>query len=268
MRDDDEAESDREGEPGHRHDGRLEPPGQQQVGDEDDRDELDARREPRPEALPPAVVRLAQVPDDQREQQEVDLPEEDGAEYRLDEQPRRGARQHAADLDPAVAIAERVHREPRGDQQEGQVRQFGEPGQHRPRDERDPGEEHRGERRVRELERVRVVRGVPVVQRLPVVGRADVPDDEAAVAVYAQVDREEGVPGRPAERVDEPPANRDHEHDRAYDEHASARDLFPRRDRPQTFQYRAHPRHLIEVTGRTWRTAVSYTHLTLPTIYS
>ena len=192
-----------EGTGGHR--GLPELPGQQQVRDEDQRNELDPGGEPGRDPHPPAAVLLPQVPDDQRHQDQVDLPEVHGPEHRLGEQSGGGAEQGAPGQDLAVPVAQRAHRAPRRREQRDNVHQLREPRQDRPRHEGHGREEERGERRVGELQRLVVER--PVVERvgqLAVVGRADLPDDEAAVPVDAQVDRIQRVTERMPLRVPHP----------------------------------------------------------------
>src|SRR5450755_355660 len=81
-----EAEQHRERESAGCHEGLPELAREKQVRDEDERDELDAGGDADPRALPPAAVarvRLAQIPQDERHQHQVDLAEVQGPDDRL-----------------------------------------------------------------------------------------------------------------------------------------------------------------------------------------
>ncbi len=78
-----ETKRDRAGERPGRHCRLAEAPGQQQVRDEDQRHELDAGGDADARALPPPPVRLAGIPHDQCQQDQVDLAEIERALDRL-----------------------------------------------------------------------------------------------------------------------------------------------------------------------------------------
>ncbi len=146
------------------------PPGDQQVGEEDQRHQLDAGRDAGQRALPPAGPpvgpdgRLAQVADDHGHQHQVDLAQVDGADHRLQPEGDRRRQQGRAQADPPVAVAEAAEGEPqRRHQREHVADHRGDP-LDGPRQPRGDGEGQRGERGVGELERERA-EPAPVVQR-------------------------------------------------------------------------------------------------------
>ena len=150
-------------------------------------------------------VRLAQVPDDQRHQDQVDLAEVHSPQHRLGPEDDARAEQRGAEPDHLVpAVAEAAEREPQRRQQrddvDGQGQLLGrQPGHERDGRERDGRERGVGERQVE------LAVSHPVIQRrrqVRVVQRRDVPDDEPARPVYGQVNRVEGVVFRVDDHVD------------------------------------------------------------------
>ena len=207
LRQDHEAEQHgkREARAGHR---RLpELPGQQQVRDEDQRDKLDAGRDTGAESLPPAAllsVRLAQVPDDQRHQDQVDLAQVHRAQDRFCPEDGGGAEQGGTQPDLVPAVAEPAEGEPQRREQRDDVDRHGKLLGQPPGDERDDRERDGRERRVGERQ-VQIAVPDPVVERrgqVRVVQWPHVPDDEPAGPVHGQVHRVHGEALRVNDRVD------------------------------------------------------------------
>jgi hypothetical protein len=122
-------------------------PGQHEVGDEDERHELDPCRQADARALPPAPVGLAEIPDDQEHQQRLHLTQVQGALHRLGPQRDRAeAERRGCPLPPAPA--ERAERQPghRKDRREAGHRH--QPGQDRPGQQGRAREDQRREGRV------------------------------------------------------------------------------------------------------------------------
>ena len=218
---------------GHRRLAEL--PGHQQIRDEDQRDQLDAGRDARAEALPPAAlvgVGLAQIPHDQGQQDQVDLAEVNGPQHRLGPQDRPRGQQRRAGPDREPAVAEAAEGEPHRRQQRHQVHGHGQLEGQLVRDERDERERDGRERRVGERQVEIAVPG-PVVQRrrqVRVVVRPDVPDDEPAGPVHGQVDRVHGVGLRVADHIDHVAAERYAEHGQAGQQQpAAGRAIVPGR---------------------------------------
>ena len=156
------ARDDRHRERCRRHRALPEPPGQQQVDDEQQRHELDTRGEASRRALQAPPVRLAQVPGDQCHQHDLDLAEEQRALRRLGPERQAGDEQARAEAprSPPAKLAER-------DRDGGGQREQRYPGdqahQRREREREARREQQRGERRVGELD-ARVASVVPVVE--------------------------------------------------------------------------------------------------------
>jgi len=166
VRQRDEACHDRRHEYRTGHDRRAEPAGDEQVGDEQQRHQLDRRGDPDPGALEPAPVRLAHVPHDEHHEQQLDLAEVQRPLHRLD--PERGPRHQqgpAEPLGPAATHAQLTERDPHRRQQRERARHRRDILQHPPRQERQHREHHRRERRVGEHD-ARLLVGVPGVQRV------------------------------------------------------------------------------------------------------
>src|SRR6204780_949638 len=212
MRQDDEPDEDGAEEAAHAA-GRLPPlPGDQQGGEEGERRELDAGRDPGGHALPPAVlavlgvVGLGQVPHDRGHQDQVDLAEVDGPHHRLEPERRRRRQQGQAEPDPPVAVAEAVEGEPERGRERDHVHDDRYRVQRLQRDKRDQRERDRGERRVGELQR-QLAGPAPHVERVVVVRvvvRRHVPDDQPAVPVDLEVHLLEGAVLAAEGRVDHP----------------------------------------------------------------
>jgi hypothetical protein len=124
-------------------------PGDQEVGDEEQRRQLDARGDADPDAHGPPAGTAEQVPEHERHEEQVHLAQEDGGVHRLggQQQPGRPARQQeggppsGAGGPPADdGAAQEQHYVDDGDHRRGAG--GGQPGQRR--------EEDRGERRVGE----------------------------------------------------------------------------------------------------------------------
>ena len=224
---DDEAEQHGERESGQGH-GRLpELPGQQQVGDEDERDQLDAGRDAGAESLPPATlvrVRLAQVPDDQRHQDQVDLAQVDGAQHRFGPQDGARAEQRGAQPDLVPPVAEAAEGEPQRGQQGDDVDRHRQLLRQPPRHDGDD-REHQGRERGVGKRQVEVAITDPVVERgrqMRVIQRPDVPHDEPAGPVDGQVDRVHGEALGVDDRVDHVEREGYHEHTQPGPEHSGA----------------------------------------------
>jgi len=153
------------------HSGVPVPPGQQQVGDEDQRHQLDTGRDPDASAFPPAPVWLAQIPHNQRHQQQLDLAEIKGALDWLGPEQHPGQQQHAADRGEPDPIAKSPERHPDRSEERQDVEDDGQRLQDAPRRQCEKRERYRREWGVGELQPV----PGPVVQRGgepgPVAGR-------------------------------------------------------------------------------------------------
>jgi len=148
---------------GHR---RLaEPAGDQKVDDEQQRHELDAGREAGGRALPPAAVRLAQVPDDDRHHHQLDLTEEQRALHRLGPEHQAGQQQRRPGPG-GVPPAELAERDPDRRRKRGRAQQRDQRHQRPERQRRPRREQQRRKRRVGELDAgmVLVMPGVQVAR--------------------------------------------------------------------------------------------------------
>ena len=76
---------------------------------------------PTPAPLPPPPVRLAQIPDDQRHQHDLDLAQEQRPLHRLGPQQRRGQQQRHAQPGQPAAVSEPAQRQPDRREQGGDV---------------------------------------------------------------------------------------------------------------------------------------------------
>ncbi|GFE22745.1 hypothetical protein Sliba_31980 [Streptomyces nigrescens] len=135
-------------EPGERGAGGLHPAGDEEVDGEDRGGELDAGRDAGGEPLEAGAVRTGEVPQDQAGQREVDLPEDEGLEDRLQPEAERGGGQEEGRGVGGLAQTGGLAREVDQQREQCRVDQHADDFE---RAEREPGgryEEQGGERRV------------------------------------------------------------------------------------------------------------------------